>query len=159
MFAVRPGELRGATWAEFDLDAALWTVPAVRMKMGEEHRVPLPKQAVAILRDVHLITGGTGLVLPGVTIRQRPLSENTFNQAIRRCGFSADEHCAHGFRGTFSTLSNESGLWSFDVIEAQLAHRESNQVRRAYNHARYWDERVKLAQWWADECDRLRGLG
>jgi integrase len=89
----------------------------------------------------------------------RPISENTMNGALRRIGFSQEEATAHGFRSTFSTLANESGKWSENAIEAALAHIEPNAVRRAYARGDYWDERVKMMQWWADYCDTLRQGG
>lgn len=158
LLACRPGELRQARWDEFDLDARVWTIPAERMKMRRAHRIPLPAQAVAILKDLHPITGhgAGGLVFPGLRSVLRPISENTMNGALRRIGFSQDEVTAHGFRSTFSTLANESGKWSVNAIEAALAHIEPNAVRRAYARGDYWDERVKLMTWWAAYCDTLR---
>ncbi len=160
----RPGELRAAEWSEFDLDAAIWTIPAGRMKMRKPHAVPLPAQAVTILRDLHALTGGGRLVLPGYgisggegrKIEQRPLSENTINSALRRLGFTSAEMSAHGFRASASTMLNESGKWSPDAIEAALAHQDADAVRRAYARGAYWGERVEMAQWWANEIDRMR---
>jgi integrase len=158
---LEPGELRCATWAEFDLDSAVWSIPAERMKMRRAHRIPLPAQAVAILKKLHPITGHLvgGLVFPGIGRTTRPISENTMNGALRRIGFSQDEATAHGFRSTFSTLANESGNWSVNAIEAALAHVEPNAVRRAYARGDYWDERVRLMTWWADYLDTLRDGG
>ncbi|MGY4304792.1 integrase [Bradyrhizobium sp. USDA 4369] len=158
LLAPRPGELRHATWTEFDLDVGVWNIPAERTKMRRPHRVPLPAQAVAILRDLHTITGRgvAGLVFPGLRSVARPISENTLCAALRRLGYSNDEMVAHGFRSTFSTLANESGKWSVNAIEAALAHVEPNAVRRAYARGDYWDERVKLMTWWADYIDTLR---
>jgi integrase len=153
----RPGELRAADWAEFDLDAAVWTVPAARTKMRRPHRVPLPGQAVAILRELHAITGRGKLAFPSVRTVLRPISENTLNAALRRMGYAQDEVTSHGFRATASTLLNESGLWNPDAIERQLAHVEGNAVRRAYARGEHWDERVRMMQWWADRLDGLRG--
>lgn len=152
----RPGELRQAQWAEFDLDAAVWTIPAERMKMRRPHRVPLPTQAIALLSQLRELTGREGLVLPSLVSSLRPMSENTLNMALRRLGFGADEMTSHGFRATFSTLANESGLWNPDAIERALAHVEGNAVRRAYARGEHWDERVRLAQWWADVLDAVR---
>ena len=154
----RPGELRLASWAEFDLDGAEWAVPAGRMKMRREHRVPLPRQAVTILRDLREITGEGvgGLVFPSTRSVLRPISENTLNAALRRMGYGKDEVTAHGFRATASTLLNESGLWNPDAIEAALAHADDDQVRGAYARGAYWDERVRMMQWWADYIDELR---
>jgi integrase len=152
----RPGELRLARWQEFDLDAGVWIIPAARMKMRREHRVPLPHQAVEILRALHRSTGRGELVFPSVRSSQRPISENTLNAALRRMGYGKDEATAHGFRSTFSTIANEAGKWNSDAIERALAHIENNDVRRAYLRAEYWDERVAMAQWWADLLDKLR---
>jgi len=160
----RPGELRLAEWQEFNLPDAVWVIPAARTKMRREHRVPLSKQAVGLLRELHAITGRGKLVFPGYgvgsragkPIEQRPISENTLNGALRRMGYGQDEMTAHGFRSTASTLLNECGLWSADAIERALAHVEQDDVRKAYNRAAHWDERVRMAQWWADHLDSLR---
>ncbi|MBB4194060.1 integrase [Rhizobium aethiopicum] len=152
----RPGELRQAEWSEFDLDKREWIIPSERAKMRREHRKPLPDQAVAILKEVHKLTGDGPRVFPAVHTRQRPMSENTLNGALRRLGFSSDEMTSHGFRATASTLLNESGKWPADAIEAELAHAGADLVRRAYHRALYWDERVRMAKWWADEIDALR---
>ena len=125
---VRPGELCGAEWSEFDLDAALWRIPAERMKMKTEHLVPLSRQAVATLRELSEVTGTFKLVFAGRNDPRRPLSENTINQAMRRLGIGKEEMCGHGFRSMASTLLNEMG-WRSDVIERQLAHVEQNTVR------------------------------
>jgi integrase len=161
LLACRPGELRHATWTEFDLEDREWSIPAERTKMRRPHRVPLPPQAVAILKSLHPITGhgAAGLVFPGLRSVTRPISENTLNGALRRIGYSQEEATAHGFRSTFSTLANESGKWNPDAIERQLAHVENNDVRRAYARGEHWDERVKLMTWWADHLDTLRNGG
>lgn len=161
LLACRPGELRHAAWTEFDLDDDVWSIPAKRMKMRRPHRIPLPEQALSILKALHPITGhgAAGLVFPGLRSVSRPISENTLNGALRRIGYSQDEATAHGFRSTFSTLANESGRWSIDAIEAALAHIEPNAVRRAYARSDYWGERVKLMTWWADHLDTLRDGG
>ena len=153
----RPGELRMAVWAEFDLDTAIWTIPAARMKMRRPHRVPLAPQSVALLRSLHNISGNRALLFPGARDPNRPLSENTLNAAIRRLGFGKDEMTGHGFRAAASSILNESGKWNADAIEAQLAHIEGNAVRRVYARAEFWDERVRMMAWWADRLERLRG--
>jgi integrase len=155
----RPGELRGAEWAEFDLDAGVWTIPAPRTKMRREHRVPLAPQAIAILRDLTSVTGSGAFVLPCVRTVRRPMSENTLNAALRRLGYAQDEMTSHGFRATASTLLNESGRWSADAIERELGHVEGNEVRRAYARGEHWDERVKMMAWWADHLDQLKIVG
>lgn len=152
----RPGELRMAEWGEFDLAAAVWIVPAGRMKMRRPHKVPLPAQAIAILKGLHAITGHGRLVFPSVRSAQRCISENTLNAALRRMGYAKDQATAHGFRATASTMLNESNKWNPDAIERQLAHIENNDVRRAYARGEHWDERVKMMAWWADKCDALR---
>lgn len=155
---VRPGELRKAEWAEFDLDAAVWRIPAGKMKMREEHIVSLPVQAVATLRELHPLTGRGQYLFPGERSASRPMSENTVNAALRRMGFDKDTMTGHGFRAMASTRLNEMG-WTPDVIERQLAHAERNKVRAAYNRAQYLDERTRMMQAWADYLDGLRAGG
>jgi len=145
----RPGELRHAHWCEFDFDAGVWTIPAKRTKMRREHRKPLPKIAIDILQELQNLTGNGALLFPSVRSPGRPLSENTLNAALRRLGYTKDQATAHGFRATASTLLNESGKWSPDAIETELAHMGADEVRRAYRRATYWEERVKMAEWWA----------
>lgn len=147
----RPGELRLSLWEEFDLENATWTIPAARAKMRREHVKPLPKLAIEILEKLQFETGSNYRVFPSAIARDKPISENTMNQALRRMGFQKDEHTSHGFRASASSLLNESGRWNEDSIEAELAHRGADQVRRAYHRARYWEERVKMADWWASE--------
>lgn len=149
--ASRPGEVRGARWAEFDQDAALWIIPAERMKMRTEHRVPLSRQALDVLRTMQGLSGGRDLVFPSPFYPSKPLSENTFNSALARMGFK-NVATAHGFRALFSTVANESG-WNPDVIERQLAHKERNEVRAAYHRSTYLQDRQRLMQWWADYLD------
>jgi len=151
---VRPGELRKAEWVEFDLDGAEWRIPAARMKAREQHIVPLAKQAVAILRELHGLTGEKEHVFPGVRTNGRAMSENTVNAALRRLGYAKDEMTGHGFRSMASTLLNEQG-WHRDAIERQLAHAERNNVRAAYNFAEHLPERRKMMQAWADYLDKL----
>ena len=152
----RPGELRAAHWSEFNLDEGVWTVPEARMKMRRLHRVPLPKQAVAIFKDVQQLTGHGTFVFPSIRSVLRPMSENTLNAALRRLGFTKEEMTSHGFRASASSMLNESGLWHPDAIERQLAHVEENSVRRAYARGEHWDERVRMMTWWADRLDELR---
>ena len=153
----RPGELRQAEWQEFDLGNATWTIPAQRMKMRQQHSKPLSRQAIAILRCLYEVTGPQGFVYPANGRGGRPMSENTMNQALKRMGVDTAEHVVHGFRSTASTLLNDSGLFSIDAIERELAHMDQDPVRRAYRRGDAWVERVKMAQWWADHLDRLRG--
>ena len=149
--ATRPGETRGARWVEFDLDAALWIIPPERMKMKIEHRVPLSRQAVEVLRTMQTLSGGRDLVFPSPFYPSKSLSENTFNSALARMGFKGTA-TAHGFRALFSTVANECN-WNPDAIERQLAHVERNGVRAAYHRSTYLEDRAKLMQWWADYLD------
>ena len=153
---VRPGELRKAEWSEFDLEAREWRIPAHKMKMKEQHIVPLSKQALAILRRLHEVTGRGKLVFPGVRHHDKPMSENTINAALRYIGYTKHEMTGHGFRSMASTLLNELG-WNRDAIERQLAHSERDQVRAAYNYAEHLPERRKMMQAWANHLDELRG--
>ena len=155
----RPGELRMARWSEVSLDEAVWRIPAERTKMRREHLVPLPTQALAILRQLHALTGKGGLLFPSIRSAHRPMSDNTLNAALRRLGYGKDEVTAHGFRATASTLLNESGRFSSDAIERALAHQDPDPVRRAYARGSFWKERVEMAQWWADHLDILREGG
>jgi integrase len=152
----RPGELRHAKWAEFDMEEKVWSIPASRMKMRRDHRVPLPDQAINVLKELHDLTGSGEYLLPSLRSVSRPMSENTMNGALRRLGFSGDEVTAHGFRASFSTLANESGLWHPDAIERALAHVEGNAVRRAYARGEHWEERVKMADWWERFLEALK---
>lgn len=152
---VRPGELRRMEWAELDLDAKEWRIPAAKMKMREEHVVPLAGQAVAILRALHPLTGRGRYVFPSLRASDRPMSENTVNAALRRLGFDGNTMTGHGFRAMASTRLNELG-WPPDVIERQLAHAERNKVRAVYNRAQYMAERRAMMQAWADYLDSLR---
>ncbi|MCB1468870.1 MAG: integrase arm-type DNA-binding domain-containing protein [Rhizobiaceae bacterium] len=152
----RPGELRQATWDEFDLERGIWQIPAERMKLRHPHAKPLPRQAVTILERLHDITGPQGYVFPALGNANRPMSENTMNGALRRMGIGADQHSSHGFRATASTLLNASNLFSIDAIEHSLAHQDRDAVRRAYARGDAMSERRKMAQWWADQLDMLR---
>lgn len=154
---VRPGELRAATWSEFTLEGKQpeWRIPAERMKMREMHLVPLPHQAVAILRELQVLTGDGEYLFPSLRTSKRPVSENTINAALRRLGYAKDEMTGHGFRAMASTCLNEQG-WHPDLIELQLAHAERNKVRAAYNRAERLAERRKMMQVWADYLDRLK---
>ncbi|MEQ8178792.1 MAG: tyrosine-type recombinase/integrase [Amphiplicatus sp.] len=154
----RPGELRWARWGEFDFNKAVWTVPAERMKMRRTHYVPLSAAAIEALNELKPITGYGEFILPSIRSSKQPISDATFTAALRRMGFTKDEMTAHGFRATFSTLANESGLWNPDAIERALAHTQGNAVRAAYARSEYWDERVRMADWWADYLDEQRGL-
>jgi len=151
---VRPTELRHAEWCEFNLDDAVWTIPASKMKMGRPHIVPLANQVVAILRELQPFSGDNKYLFAGRD-KTRPMSDGTINVCLRRLGFEKKEICGHGFRGMASTLLHGQG-WKSDIIERQLAHIEGNSVKAAYNHAEYLPERIKLMQHWADYLDGLR---
>lgn len=147
----RPNEAAGARWEELDLDAALWKIPADRMKKRKDHQIPLPRQAVALLRAMQPITGHTPFCFPHRDDRARSLEINTFRQMLHVLGWSG-KFSPHATRTTGSTRLNEMGFRP-DVIEKQLAHTEPNAVRRTYNHAEYLDERAKMMQQWADLLD------
>jgi len=137
-----------------DLDAAEWRIAAHRMKMRQQHLVPLARQAVALLRDIQPLTGRGRYVFPSPRSADRPLSDNAITAALRRMGYTGDQMSWHGFRAMASTLLNELGF-SPDIIELQLAHQERNEVRAAYNRAQRLDERRKMMQAWADYLDGL----
>jgi integrase len=150
---VRTAELRGAPWSEFDLDTALWLVPAARMKMRRAHLVPLSKQAVAVLRELATITGGYTLAFPGRNDPAKPMSEAAINQLLKRSGYDG-RATGHGFRHTMSTTLHEQG-YSSEWVETQLAHVDKNSIRGTYNHAQYLEARREMLQWYADHLDVL----
>lgn len=152
----RPGELRHAEWSEIDLDGARWRIPAERTKMRREHVIPLSPQALAVFRELHALTWRRRLAFPGVRNSKVPMSENTLNAALRRMGYGDTDMTAHGFRAMASTRLNESGLWGERAIEAALAHQDPDEVRRAYARGVYWDERVRMMNWWANYLDEVK---
>lgn len=151
---LRPIELSRAEWAEIDLDKAEWRIPADKMKMKALHIVPLPTQAVAILREVHPLSGTGKYVFPSVSSSTKSMAKNTILAALRSMGYIPTEMTAHGFRHMASTVLNEQGF-NADVIERQLAHKASG-VRAAYNAAEYLPERRRMMQHWADYLDGLK---
>ena len=153
---VRPTELRAAEWTEFNFESKEWRIPAQRMKMKQMHIVPLAKQAMAILEELHAYSGSGKYLFPSIRTETRPLSDATLLNALRRMGYAKDEMCTHGFRSIASTLLNELG-YNRDWIERQLAHGERNDVRAAYNYAEYLPERRKMMQEWADYLTSLKG--
>jgi integrase len=153
---VRPGELRHAEWADFDLDNAIWRIPSHKTKMRRPHVIPLSQQSIAILSTIEHDAHYSRFLFPSLRSVDRPMSENTINAALRRMGYAQDEMTGHGFRAMAATLLNEMGLWHSDAIERQLAHRDNNAVRRAYTRGEYWDERVRMMQHWSDHLDFLR---
>jgi integrase len=158
----RPGELRAAAWAEFDLDSAIWTIPAARMKRrvegkknGDPHLVPLPTQAVEILRKLHPITGHSALCFYGERSHDRPISDNTLRAALLTLGYGPDKQSVHGFRATARTMLAEIHDIDPLVIEAQLAHAVKDSNGRAYNRTTYMQRRANMMQLWADYLDKL----
>jgi integrase len=150
---VRTGELIGARWEEFDLEAARWNIPAQRMKMKTPHIVPLSTQALAVLQVLHGITGGRTLLFPGERDHGKPMSNNTILKALERMGYKG-RHTGHGFRGLASTILHEQGF-DHAHIELQLAHQERNEVSAAYNHATYLKQRALMMQAWGDHLEGL----
>ncbi|EGH03598.1 phage integrase family protein [Pseudomonas amygdali pv. aesculi str. 0893_23] len=150
----RPSEVAEAEWEEFDLEAAIWRVPSRRMKARKEHIVPLPRQAIQTLKVLQGITGNRTHLFPGRDNRQMPMAVASMRQALKVLGWSG-KYSPHGTRTTGSTRLNELG-YRPDAIEAQLAHADQNNVRRAYNHATYFDERRSMMQDWADHLDVWR---
>ncbi|WP_188645573.1 tyrosine-type recombinase/integrase [Tsuneonella deserti] len=153
---VRPGELRQAEWSEIDARAAIWSLSAEKMKMRRPHRVPLSRQVLAMLEELHALTGHGRFLFPSFRSSRQCMSENTVNAALRRLGYSQEEMTAHGFRAMAATLLNEMGIWNPDAIEKQLAHLDTSMVRRTYTRGEYWDERVRMMQHWSDYLDQLR---
>lgn len=156
MLLVRPGEMRMAEWGEIDLDAAEWWIPAKKMKMKIDHLVPLPTQAVEILRKLSEITGHGKFVLPSLRTGERPMSENTVNAALRGMGYAQDVHTAHGFRAMARTILDEVLNERVDFIEHQLAHTVKDANGRAYNRTAHLPARRAMLQRWADYLDKLR---
>ena len=150
---VRTVELRAAEWEEIDLEAAIWRIPKERMKMGEEHIVPLSDQAVEQLRQLQALTGSRQYLFPNYRNPRTCMTMTTINRSLERMGY-AGKFSGHGFRSTASTILNEMGCRS-DLIEKQLAHTERNMVRASYNQAQYLDERRDMMQGWADLIDQL----
>lgn len=146
---VRPGEAVGAKWCEIDMDKRLWTVPAERMKKRREHQVPLSPQAMALLEQIKPLSGHSPLVFPGRIKRDQPMNSETVNKALHRMGFRG-ELVSHGFRALGSTTLNEAGFQP-DVIEAVLAHADTNQTRAAYNRSLYLAQRVDVMDWWGEK--------
>jgi integrase len=158
----RPGELRAAEWAEIDLDGALWTIPAARMKRGKDgkengdpHLVPLSSQAVEVLRSLHPLTGHGAMVFPGERDHDRPISENSVRTALISMGYISEVHTWHGFRATAQTMLAERLDCDPLVIEAQLAHAVKDANGRAYNRTKYLEQRRRMMQQWADYLEGL----
>jgi len=159
----RPGNMRHMEWAEIDLDAALWTIPAAKMKRtvygkmnGRPHLVPLPQQAIDLLRELQPLTGHGPYVFPSLISTKRPMSENTLRVALRRMGYTNDDMTPHGFRAMARTIMVEKLNMHPDVIEAQLAHGKSGPLGAAYDRAEFMEQRRHMMKAWADYLDQLR---
>ncbi len=146
---VRTIELRAALWQEFDLDNAIWEIPAERMKMRRSHLVPLSVQALDLLNELKLMTGNYRYVFPGRNDPSKPMSEASINQVIKRIGYGG-KVTGHGFRHSLSTILHENGFDSA-WIEMQLAHVDKNSIRGTYNHAHYFEKRQSMMQWYSDK--------
>ena len=146
---VRTIELRAALWQEFDLENAIWEIPAERMKMRRSHLVPLSTQALDLLNELKIMTGNYRYVFPGRNDPNKPMSEASINQVIKRIGF-AGKVTGHGFRHTLSTILHEQGFESA-WIEMQLAHVDKNSIRGTYNHAQYFEKRKDMLQWYSNK--------
>ena len=154
---VRTGELRGAFWSEFDLEKAVWEIPAERMKMKRPHLVPLSTQALEIVQQLKVMSGQYPLVFPGRNDPRKTMSEASINQVFKRIGYTG-KVTGHGFRHTMSTILHEEGF-NTAWIETQLAHVDKNAIRGTYNHAQYLDGRREMMQWYADYIDELGRAG
>ncbi|MGC2456705.1 MAG: integrase arm-type DNA-binding domain-containing protein [Gallionellaceae bacterium] len=158
MTFVRTGEVRGAQWSEFDLDAALWVIPAERMKARQPHTVPLSRQAVEVIRELQPLTGHLPALFPNRNGEGAVISENTVLKVIERLGYKG-RMTGHGFRSVASSYLNNLGMIRPDMIEAQLAHGDRDQVRAAYNRADYMEYRKAMMQFWADTLDKMQQGG
>lgn len=157
LFGLRPGEIRNLEWSEVDADNRMIRIPLGKMKARRLHSVPLADQALAMLEELRPLTGHGKFCFPGMQNRDRPMSENTINAALRRLGYDTQcEQSAHGFRSSFSTMAHGSGLFRPEVVEVQLAHKHGDATRLAYDRGDFWDERCRLMTWWADQCDQMR---
>lgn len=162
----RPGNVRAAEWSEIDLEAAMWTVPSAKIKRtvqaklsGRPHLIPLAKQAVAVLKGLHTLTGGGRYLFPGLLTSERCMSENTVNTALRRMGYDKTQMTAHRFRAMARTALVEKLNVHPDVIEAQLAHVKGGPLGAAYDRAEFMEQRRRMMQTWADYVDKLRTGG
>lgn len=153
---VRPGELRTAEWAEMDLEKAEWRIPGSKMKMANDHIVPLSSQALAILQELQPITGHGQYVFPSIRTGERPMSENTVSAALRALGYDSTMQTAHGFRATARTIMDEVLGERVDLIEHQLAHAVKDANGRAYNRTAHLPARREMMQRWSDYLDKLK---
>lgn len=154
--ALRPTELRAGLWSEINLDAAVWEIPAEKMKKPRDHVVPLSRQAIELLERLRRITGQGKWLFPSPVVKDQPISTSALRSALARIGYPTGTHCPHGFRSSFSTIVHESYKFDSAAVEAQLAHLDPNKVRAAYNRADHMEQRIQIMQWWADEIDTMR---
>lgn len=156
LFFVRPGELRHAEWSEFDFESGIWSIPAGKMKMKQDHIVPLSRQAIAILNELQPLTGTGRYVFPSHRSATRPMSNNAVLSALRRMGYTTDQMSGHGFRASARTILDEVLCQRPDFIEHQLAHAVKDPLGRAYNRTSFIEERRNMMQLWADYLDGLK---
>ena len=147
---LRPGEVRYGEWSEIDWERRIWAVPAQRMKMKDAHLVPLTEPTLAALKALFTVTGTGKYLLPSIRHKDRVISDNTFNAALRDMGYPGSTHVSHGFRTTASTTLYESNEFDGKWIEKQLAHEDNRTVRGIYNKAQYWEGRCKMMEWYSD---------
>lgn len=152
---VRSANIREAEWSEFDLINKVWTIPAEKMKMKQEHRLPLCDQAIKILEEVYPYTKDAKYVFHSPLSRTRVLTREAISSALKRLDFG-EEIVPHGFRAMFSTIAYESGKFRGEVIKALLAHQDANKVRSAYNRADYANEKRELVEWYGDYLDKVK---
>ncbi len=154
---VRSANIRFATWEEIDFKNRVWIIPAHKMKTKIEHHLPLSNQAITILKEIEPYTKDANYIFSSSLGRSKPLSENTLNTALKRLSFGS-EITPHGFRSMFSTLAYEKGKFRGEVIEALLAHKDSNKIRRAYNRANYEEEKREVITWWGDFLEEVQNV-
>ena len=152
----RPGEIRHAEWSEIDLDESLWYIPASKMKKGRDHIVPLSRQAIEVLHDIHPFTKDYKYIFPNGRTPKRPMSENAVRIALRTMGYKKDEITPHGFRATARTLIDQELGFDDKFIERQLAHKPQGSLGEAYDRAKFLGQRKEMMQAWADYLDKLR---
>ena len=152
---VRSSNIRFAEWKEIDFKNKVWVIPSHKMKTKVEHKMPLSKQALKVLREIEPYTSNSKYIFPSSLGRNKALSENTLNTALKRLDFGS-EIVSHGFRSMFSTLAYDSGKFRGEVIESLLAHKDPNEIRRAYNRANYEEEKRELVMWWGDFLEGVK---
>jgi len=153
---VRPYNLRYAEWNEIDLKDRLWRIPKEKMKIKEDHLVPLTDSTIAILEEIQKLTGDGKYIFHGLRGKSSVMSDATLSNALRRMGYSKEEIVPHGFRAMFSTIAHEKSGFAHEVIEKQLAHSVGNKVSQAYNRSHLLEERKELMQWWSDFLEGVK---